>query len=361
MRSLIFFAALVLGSLQSFATPFAAPKQVSTVTNGSTEISVMAYNVANLFDTVHDDGKEDWAYLPRASKDAMVRMECDKIKVWPWRMECLNLDWTPQVLEQKIARVAHSILAVNDGRGPDVLIVEEVENIGVLNQLNAALGPAGYTSVVLIEGNDDRGIDQAFLSRLPLNGSPRNDAIPLAPNAKARKVPGKTRGLLQATFQLPGGELLTVFGVHFPSGGEAHVQRTQAIEFLNKKRSQLPPSRLVVVGGDFNVNSAEDKAFNVYAKDLAPWMISHLVGCQGCIGTEYYKTKKQWSFLDALGFSKNLAWDENASWSLDTDSISIPVLDPEMIRDDGTPKTFDAKTGAGVSDHLPVFAILRKR
>lgn len=352
MRSLL-FAALVLGSV--YAQAF------STVTNGSTEISVMAYNVANLFDTTHDAGKDDWAYLPLSAKDASVRMECDKIKVYPWRMECLNLDWTPQVLEQKIARVRDAILSVNNGHGPDVLLLEEVENIGVLNQLNAALGPAaGYTSVVLIEGNDDRGIDQAMLSRLPIVGKPVNDSIPLAPNKGARKEASRTRGLLQTTFALPGGELLTVFGVHFPSG-DAHSQRAQAVEFLNEKRSQLPADRLVMVGGDFNINSEEDRDYNMYAGALQPWMISHILGCQGCEGTEYYRTKKEWSFLDALGFSKNLEWDAHASWSLVEESIQIPTFDPEQVSKDGTPREFDAKTGEGVSDHFPIFAILRKR
>jgi endonuclease/exonuclease/phosphatase family metal-dependent hydrolase len=358
MRTLL-FAALVLVTSQAHSI---APTLTSTTTtNGSTEISVMAYNVANLFDTVHDEGKDDWAYLPLSMKTDAVKAECNKIPVWPWRMECLHLDWTPEVLAQKIDRVAHAILSVNNGRGPDVLMLEEVENIGVLNQLNAALGAARYTSVVLIEGNDDRGIDQAMLSRLPLSGSPVNDPIPLSANAKARKEPGKTRGLLQSTFQLPGGELLTVFGVHFPSGEAAHDQRTQAVEFLNSKRAQLPASRLVVVGGDFNINAAEDKTFNVYSNDLSPWMISHLIGCKGCVGTEFYKTKNEWSFLDALGFSKNLAWDQNASWSVDETSISIPVNDPQMAKPDGSPQVFDAKTGLGVSDHFPIFAVLRKR
>ncbi len=354
MRSLL-FATLVLTTSLAFGMD-----DKTTVTDGAAAVSVMAYNVENLFDTVHQPGKEDWTYLPKADKDASVRAECAKITVFPWRMECLNLDWTPEVLAQKISRVSHAILSVNEGRGPDVLLLEEVENIDVLNQLNAALGPAGYTSVVLIEGNDDRGIDQAMLSRLPIVGDPVNDPIPLSPNARARKVPGRTRGLLQTTFQLPGGELLTVFGVHFPSGSEAHIQRAQAIDFLNKKRSALPASRLVVVGGDFNVNAAEDQQFSMYAKAMKPWMISHQVGCQGCIGTEYYKTKKEWSFLDALGFSKNLDMDQNSAWFLDESSISIPVLDPQMKRDDGTPQGFDAVTGTGVSDHFPIFAILRR-
>ena len=358
-----FFASLVIAvaSFNSSVSFADLARPVSTVTNGSTEISVMAYNVANLFDTTHDAGKEDWAYLPRASKDATVRTECDKIKVYPWRMECLNLDWTPAVLAQKISRVSHAILSVNNGRGPDVLLLEEVENIGVLNQLNAALGASAYTSVVLIEGNDDRGIDQAMLSRLPIVGKPVNDAIPLASNAGARKEPGRTRGLLQTTFQLPGGALLTVFGVHFPSG-DAHDQRAQAVEFLNEKRASLPSDRMVMVGGDFNINSAEDSQFDMYSSALSPWLISHKIGCRGCQGTEYYKTKKEWSFLDALGFSPNMDWDaRGGSWSVDDSSISIPVLDSQMISDEGTPQSFDAVKGTGVSDHFPIFSILRKR
>ena len=30
--------------------------------------TVMTYNVENLFNTTHDEGKDDWAYLPKASK-----------------------------------------------------------------------------------------------------------------------------------------------------------------------------------------------------------------------------------------------------------------------------------------------------
>ena len=364
MRTFV-FAALLVTALSAQATSKSTP--VDTTTDGIHAVSVMAYNVENLFDTVHDAGKADWAYLPVSMKDATVRAECDKIAVFPWRMECLHLDWTPEVLGEKMKRVADAILAVNDGRGPDVLMLEEVENIDVLNSLNLLLANAGYSTVVLIEGNDDRGIDQAMLSRLPLYGTPVNDPIPLAANAGARKEPGRTRGLLQSTFVMPDGDLMTVFGVHFPSG-EAHEQRAQAVEFLNAKRAALPASRLVVVGGDFNINSKEDAQYNMYTTALSPWKISHKIGCASCVGTEYYKTQKEWSFLDALGFSQNLAPDlslkattKSQRWSVDATSISIPVLDSEMINADGTPNSFDAVKGTGVSDHLPIFAILRLR
>src|SRR5690606_36364286 len=42
--------------------------QVSTQARETSEVSVMAYNLENLFDTSHDEGKEDWTYLPLAFK-----------------------------------------------------------------------------------------------------------------------------------------------------------------------------------------------------------------------------------------------------------------------------------------------------
>jgi exonuclease III len=348
-------AVLIVSTSNSFARPAS-----STTTDGRSAVSVMAYNVQNLFDTKHDAGKDDWAYLPLADKTAAVAAECAKISVYPWRMECLHLDWTDQVLAIKMQHVANAVLAVNNGRGPDVLLLEEVENIGVLNLLNSQyLSAAGYTSVILIEGNDDRGIDQAMLSRLPMVGSAVNDPIPLLNDPKTRKDASRTRGLLHATFSLPDGTPLTVFAVHFPSGSEAHDQRVQAVEFLNTKRNELPAGSLVVVGGDFNINAQEDAEISMYENNLSPWLISHHIGCQGCEGTEYYKTKKEWSFLDALGFSKNLS--SGAAWAVDASSVQIPVLDSEQLRADGTPNAFDAANETGVSDHLPIFAILRKK
>ncbi len=356
MRAML---ACVLMLASVTASSIESSKTNSTNTDGRNAVSVMAYNVENLFDTKHDAGKADWAFLPLAQKDQSVRAECAKIPVFPWRMECLHLDWTEAVLAIKMQRVADSILSVNQGRGPDLLLLEEVENIGVLNQLNTYLVAAGYKTVILIEGNDDRGIDQAMLSRLSVTQAPVNDPIPLINDPKSRKEASHTRGLLQTTFALPDGTPLTVFGVHFPSG-DAHEQRVQAIDFLNQKRAVLPEDRLVMVGGDFNINKAEDTTFSVYEKNLAPWMISHQIGCQGCIGTEYYKTKKEWSFLDAIGFSKNLDAAAQSAWFVDESSIQLPQADAEQTNPDGSPNAFNAVNGTGVSDHLPVFAILRK-
>ena len=356
----LFVAMFLISSFFSASPVFAmgVSGKSTTITNGATEVSVMTFNVANLFDTKHDAGKDDWAFLPKAEKDQAVQAECAKIAVFPWRMECLNLDWSENVLEMKLHNVADAILSVNSGRGADILILQEVENIGVLNRLNDSyLQRAGYKTVILIEGNDDRGIDQAILSRLPLQGTAINTWIPLGDNAKSRKLPSRTRGLLQATLTLPDQTPLEVFAVHFPSG-DTHNLRVQAIAFLNKKKAELPKDRLSIVGGDFNVNSLEDSTNDVYGSLLAPWMITHKIGCKGCLGTEYYKTKREWSFLDAIGFSEDLNLAKNTGWYVDTASIQIPTYSPLQTTPDGFPNKF--ANGSGCSDHFPMFAILKK-
>ena len=348
-----------------FAEPAFAGAE-STVTNGQSEISVMTYNVDNLFDTVHDDGKDDIAFLPYADKQtAEHKALCAQITVYPWRQECLYLDWSNEVYEQKLARVAHTIQTINNGRGPDVLILEEIENIGVLNKLNNEyLSTSGYKTVVLIEGHDDRGIDQAVLSRLPLAEPAFNFPIPLVDRSgKSRKDPSNTRGLLRVILTLPDGQPLTVYGVHLPSGGTAHDLRVQALDFVNATRAKFTQAKgMAIVAGDFNINAKEDRQYSMWDDQLSDWEVSHRIGCSGCIGTEYYKHEKQWSFLDAILFTKNMASKSARTkiWQVETGSVQTPTYDPEQLRDDGKPNVFDAKTGDGVSDHLPVFAILRK-
>ena len=58
---------------------------------------------------------------------------------------------------------------MNDGRGADIIALQEVENVAILERLRTEyLADSGYLPAILIEGQDIRGIDVAFLSRLPL-------------------------------------------------------------------------------------------------------------------------------------------------------------------------------------------------
>ena len=149
----------------------AAPAAAAVVPS----ITLMTFNVENLFDTQDDPGKDDHTYLPVTAKQSDEHKEkCAAISVPRWRDQCLNWDWNDDILERKLTVLATAILQVNDGRGPDVLALQEIENIAILERLRTEyLQDAEYGPSILIDGTDNRGIDVAFLSRLPLHGEAR--------------------------------------------------------------------------------------------------------------------------------------------------------------------------------------------
>ena len=133
-------------------------------------VTIMTFNVENLFDNHDDIGKVDETYLPIGAKQNRDHMDaCNEIPVKRWRDDCLKLDWSDATLDHKLKVVADSIRQVNDGSGADIIALQEVENIEILERLrNDYLEDLGYLTGILVEGSDRRGIHVAFLSRLPL-------------------------------------------------------------------------------------------------------------------------------------------------------------------------------------------------
>ena len=207
----------------------------------------MSFNVQNLFDNVDDPGKDDKAYLPLAAKqnDAHIAA-CNEIPVESWRDECLYLDWSDAALNFKLGVLADTIRQVNDGRGADIIALQEVENLAVLERLrNDYLGDLGYLPAILVEGSDTRGIDVAFLSKLPLLGDATLHPLEL-PEFPDRQ--GDTRGVLQADFAMPDGSVLTGFSVHFPAPFHPTAMRESAYEHLNRLRNALPDKHHCIRG-----------------------------------------------------------------------------------------------------------------
>ena len=191
-------------------------------TSSPNALTVMTYNVENLFDNMDDPGKDDETYLPlSAKKTARHRAKCQQASRDYWVKQCLEVDWSDSKIKRKLGRLADVILQVKEGRGPDVLILQEVENLNILERLRLNhLQAAGYKKSILIEGPDKRGIDVAMLSRLPLKAEPKLHEVLLTKIDKksGKELPARpTRGILEARFELPDGKPLTVFGVHFPS------------------------------------------------------------------------------------------------------------------------------------------------
>ncbi|MCB0357760.1 MAG: endonuclease/exonuclease/phosphatase family protein [Bdellovibrionales bacterium] len=329
-------------------------------------VSVMAYNMENLFDTKHDPGTEDHSYLPVEAKQTEAHKSiCREINHGKYRAECFDMDWSQTILVRKMKRLADVILQVNQGRGPDILIVEEVENIDVLNELNKNyLQPANYQTVRLIEGFDKRGIDIGLLSRLPEFKKPILHKIPYkGKTSEDQTWMDRSRGILQAFLVLPDKTHLNVFGIHFPSGSNPTYWRQQSISYLNQLMSQIPKGELAIAGGDFNINSQEDATYKLYKKEIGDkWLVSHQIGCKDCRGTNYYHRKRQWSFLDALLFHKDLdPVNGRSGWFVEPHSVGIPNNSIYQKNRFMSPARFEAQSPVGVSDHWPIFAVLKLR
>lgn len=151
--------------------------------------------------------------------------------------------------------------------GLDVVVLEEVENIAALEQFNQEhLG--GQYRAFLIEGNDERGIDIAFLVKkdLPFEVEQRSRKGETwqDPALGGRTVPLFSRDLTSLVLRAPGRAqpLAVLFGTHMkskrdrPGDPESGIQRAaqakRTAEILAETREEFGPGVPLLVAGDFN-------------------------------------------------------------------------------------------------------------
>lgn len=308
----------------------------------SYEFSVMTINTQNLFDILDDPMKDDKAYLPIELKKSKNHINsCKDIKVNSWKDECLNLDWDEETKNAKLINLANEIIKYNDS-GPDILALQEVENLNILTQLFKLLEPYGYTDFALIEGKDYRGIDTAFLSKFKIIESKLHYI-----SFTGKHENKDTRPILEATLKISN-KKIKIYNVHFPAGYHDVSMRIDSLNVLRDllKTHQYPSIAL----GDFNINIKEDKKLDVYKSQENYWFVAHLNGCGNCKGTYYYAYEDNWSFLDTIFLSK----DRDIKYI--PQSIKVLSTPTNSYSDTGRPIKFNPKTKLGVSDHLPMVA-----
>lgn len=197
------------------------------------ELSVLCYNVENLFDTIDDPRTDDNAFLPRGA-----------------------YHWTPRRYWRKLGRIAEVISRSGLYRFPALVGLVEVENEAVIKDLvtHTPLSKAGYRYVVT-SGRDPRGIDVALLYR--------PDAFSLEGwreyNVRLEREPERhVRHLLLATGRI-GSEALHILLCHLPSRREG-ARRTEPYRRAVARRMRqicdslytADPLAHILVMGDFN-------------------------------------------------------------------------------------------------------------
>jgi len=319
------------------------------------QLSILSFNVENLFDTVHDAGKNDETYLPIEQKGSPQHIaKCNEIEVSYWREQCLYWDWSEAVVRQKLAVIGRAIRQVNNGRGADIIAFQEVENAAILERLRSEqLSGLGYQPAVLLEGKDVRGIDVAFLAKFPAQDARLHEIR--FPESERSRV-GDTRPILEATFELDSGERLTGFAVHFPAPFHPTVMRESAYTTLNALLDGLPPQRMVFAAGDFNTTSEENREQGMLDTWVRPfWQVAHDL-CSGCPGSSYYGPTDEWSFLDMVLWHPGEPGQR--SWAMRSSYLANRT--PEQVTAQGTPKRFGMPDASGVSHHWPLVMVIER-
>lgn len=207
------------------------------------------YNVENLFDAKHDEGKNDREFLPGGAND-----------------------WTEEKYGKKLRNIARVInsMAADNGQYHSILGLAEVENDKVLKDLVSLneLSQAGF-SYIHRESPDSRGIDVALLYRkecfkpletLSIAFDFKGSSIKFDKSSKEQKS-FRTRDILMVRGWLQG-EMFAFFVAHLPSrlGNKGEDLRCRGAEIILNKSRELErkyPGIKIVVMGDMNDNPTD--------------------------------------------------------------------------------------------------------
>ena len=308
----------------------------------ASSFSVMTLNTQNLFDIYDDIGKDDKAYLPFEKKQSPEhKKSCNRIKIKSWRNECLFLDWSKETKDAKLKNLASLITSYNK-IGPDILALQEVENIKILEQLFNLLEPFGYIDFKLLESRDRRGIDTAYISKYSLY-NPKLHYVKFSSKFSKKD----TRPIFEVSLNI-NNQIIKLYNVHFPSNYLPTEMRIESFNTLNILIDQHDYPSIAL--GDFNLTNIDDKRYQVYTSLMNQWDTAHYIGCKGCKGTYYYQPKKSWDFLDTILIAKGRG--------IEFEKISIDVFKNKfnLYGDTDKPYRFDSSTKNGVSDHFPMVA-----
>jgi hypothetical protein len=311
---------------------------------------VAFYNLENLFDTIHDAGKNDWEFLPDGTNK-----------------------WGKMKYENKLAnmsKVLSELCTDKLPRGAAIIGVSEIENIHVLEDLlkQPALKDRGY-KIIHHEGPDRRGVDCAFLYNPRFFQLESSKLIPyIYPDNDTTYA---TRGFLLASGKMAG-ENIHVIVNHWPSRAAVSFYRelggTQ-VKAIKDSIVAADPNAKVIIMGDLNDDpndksitealGAKHKIKDVGDHDLYnPWWDMLYKTGQG---TLLYDGK--WNLFDQIIFTGNMIGKDRSTLKYYKNEV---FLRDYLIQQEGRHKGNPKRTHAsgvwlnGYSDHLPAIVYLVK-
>ena len=280
-------------------------------------LTIISYNVENLFDNQHDSLKNDSAFLPDG-----------------------NYHWTYHKYQTKLDQIAQVIVNIAGWESAPLVGLCEVENARCLRDLCYRLRRFHYR-YVHYESADERGIDVALLYDSTKVQVLYSQPLFVDLNGDV------TRDILYVCAMVNKKDTLHTFMCHLPSqlGG---ASASEGKRFVAKSVIQhqvdsilsLQPHAYIVVMGDMNSNPQED--IQGVNNMMMNWKG---VGC----GT--HKHQGTWSFLDQFYVSSALRTQASArifspEWLLEQDEKYLGYRPKRTF--------IGFRYHAGYSDHLPI-------
>ena len=314
------------------------------------------YNLENLFDTCHDEGHNDYQFLPDG--------QCK---------------WTGLKYTHKLRNMARVLAELGTDKLPGIgcalIGVSEVENAKCMEDLVAQepLKARGY-KFVHVEGPDYRGVDCALIYNPRLF---KVNNVKLVPYVYILEKDSKrnTRGFLTVSGTLAGEHVVVIVN-HLPSRGAESFYREEGGRQLRIVKDSLvkeDPNAKIIVMGDMNddpqdKSMAESLGAQRKMKDVEkgglwnPWWDVLANGA----GTLQYDGK--WNLFDQIILSQTLLDQKGKK-----DYQTLKYWNHQIFRRDylfqkeGKYKGNTLRTHAGgvwldgYSDHLPTVVYLIKQ
>lgn len=314
------------------------------------------WNLENLFNAENSPERPDWlkSYLKSELKG-----------------------WTAEILDKKISQLSSIIKLLNEGAGPDILGVCEIEDAAVLNKLITGLADLNRNyGIAHYDSPDKRGIDVAFIYD--------KDKFQVAEQFTLRILKrSPTRDIFQVNFKTVSGKDLVLIGNHWPArlGGvlESEPYRIIAAETLSYWMSRIweimGKNVCVLAMGDFNdepisrslINYAlsTNNRLKVVKSNTSPRMFNLMWSdmAEG-IGSYYYSNFPL--MFDQFLASKGLVLT-TSPLRVKIGSAKVEKFDVmtkgsyKTARNFGRPSRKSSFDMDGYSDHFPISVILEEK
>ena len=312
---------------------------------------VAMWNLQNLFDTTDDPQINDEEFLPNS-----------------------EIEWTDERLDKKMYNLARIIRMMNNGNGPDLLGVCEVENQSVLEtMIEKYLSDLNY-SVAYLESPDKRGIDNGLIFKTE-NFKLLNlqaDTVHLADEWPTRLIFG-------VNLLTKDNDNITVFVNHWPSrsGGqiESEPNRIAAAKTLRTAVDRIFSNNAeanIIIIGDFNddpVNVSVLETLRAYPIKCDSLPSDFEINSESELfnlayqsfedGLGSFKYKDTWNMLDQIIVSGSLITGPQIKYICNSFEVYKPqVIVTQSGKYEGAPfPTYGGRRYlGGYSDHFPVMA-----